>query len=81
MTLPSGLVIRSSNLYPPLPTFGPTLLSSLLWLCLLSGCAEPDTGPNAKPDTFSHTSADTVSFTISHTESYSSTTFFRRSRR
>ena len=46
MTLPSGLDIRSSNLYPPLPTFGPTLLRSLLLLCLLSGCAEPDTGPD-----------------------------------
>ena len=44
--LPSGLNDRGFHLTLSLPTVGRQLLTSLLWLCLLSGCAEPDTGPD-----------------------------------
>ena len=46
VNLPSGLNDRGFHLTLSLPTVGRQLLTGLLWLCLLSGCAEPDTGPD-----------------------------------
>ena len=43
--MPSGLNDRGCHLTLSLPTIRRRLLTGLLWLCLLSGCAEPDTGP------------------------------------
>jgi len=44
--LPSGLNDRGCHLTLSLPTIRRRLLTGLLWLCLLPGCAEPDTGPD-----------------------------------
>ena len=44
--MPSGLNDCGCHLTLSVPTIGRRLLTGLLSLCLLSGCAEPDTGPD-----------------------------------